>query len=174
MVTPSERKEDTATAVDAAAYRHVMSHFPTGVAVVTTMVDGEMHGMTANSLTSVSLDPVTLLVCFSRGSRTAEAVRRANLFAVNLLEEGQLELSMRFARTGQDHFEGLEVDTDTWGLPILPGSLAHLVCRVKDIVSAGDHDIVLGDVIGCQAGQGNPLIFFRGGFRSLVGPSRLG
>lgn len=160
--------------VDPNAYRHVMSHFPTGVAVVTTMVDGEMHGMTANSLTSVSLDPVTLLVCFNRGSRTAEAVRKANIFAVNVLEEAQLELSHRFAKQGEDHFVGLDVDTDTYGLPILAGALAHLVCRVKDVVAVADHDIVIGEVEACQAGQGAPLIFFRGGYRSLVGLSRLG
>jgi flavin reductase (DIM6/NTAB) family NADH-FMN oxidoreductase RutF len=161
-------------AVDAGTYRHVMSHFPTGVAVVTTMTDGVMHGMTANSLTSVSLDPVTLLVCFSHDSRTADAVRRAGTFAVNVLEEGQLELSQRFARPGEDHFAGLEVDTDTHGLPILKGALAHLVCKVSDVVTVGDHDIVIGEVLACQAGKGNPLIFFRGGYRSLVGLSRLG
>ncbi len=161
-------------AVDPNAYRHVMSHFPTGVAVVTTMWDGEMHGMTANSLTSVSLDPVTLLVCFNRGSRTAEAVHKARVFAVNVLEEAQLELSHRFAKPGENHFVGLEVDTDTYGLPILGGALAHLVCRVTDVVAVSDHDIVIGEVEACQAGKGTPLIFFRGGYRSMVGLSRLG
>jgi flavin reductase (DIM6/NTAB) family NADH-FMN oxidoreductase RutF len=160
--------------VDPNAYRHVMSHFPTGVAVVTTMWEGVMHGMTANSLTSVSLDPVTLLVCFNRGSRTAEAVHKANIFAVNVLEEAQLELSHRFARPGENHFVDLDVDTDTYGLPILNGALAHLVCRVKDVVAVADHDIVIGEVEACEAGKGTPLIFFRGGYRSLVGLSRLG
>lgn len=160
--------------VDPNLYRHVMGHFPTGVAVVTTMADGQMYGMTANSLTSVSLEPVTLLVCFNRGSRTAAAVRRSRIFAVNVLEEGQLELSHRFARQGEDHFVDLEIDTDTYGLPILAGALAHLVCRVQDVVTVADHDIVIAEVEACQAGQGSPLIFFRGGYRSLVGLSRLG
>lgn len=160
--------------VDPTAYRHVMGHFPTGVAVVTTMWDGAMHGMTANALTSVSLDPVTLLVCFNRDSRTAAAVRKANMFAVNVLEEAQLELAHRFAKPGENHFVGLEVATDTYGLPILEGALAHLVCRVTDVVTVGDHDIVIGEVEACEANRGAPLIFFRGGYRSLDGLSRLG
>ena len=163
-------------AVDPIQFRHVMGHFPTGVTVVTTATDGERHGMTANSVTSVSLDPVMILVCLGREARTALAIQRCGRFAVNILGEHQEEISRRFARPRQDHFEGLEVVEGPGGLPLLPGCLAYLVCTVHDVVPAGDHDIVLGNVDHCDlnANGGSPLLFFQGGYQRLPGPSRLG
>jgi len=162
--------------VDPIQFRHVMGHFPTGVTVVTTKHDGRMHGMTANSITSVSLEPVMLLVCLGREARTALAVQKTRHFAVNILREDQEEISRRFARPYQDHFEGLEVEEGPDGLPLLPGCLAYVACRVHDIVGAGDHDIVLGKVDHCAVGAngGSPLLFFQGGYQRLPGPSRLG
>jgi flavin reductase (DIM6/NTAB) family NADH-FMN oxidoreductase RutF len=160
--------------VDALAFRRVMAHFPTGVSVVTTEEGGARHGMTANSVTSVSLEPVILLVCLAREARTAGAVQRRGRFAVNLLRDDQEPISRLFAQRGGDHFEGLEVEDGPDGLPLLPGSLAHVVCRVSAIVPAGDHDVVFGDVEECRVNGGNPLLFFLGGYRSLPGPSRLG
>ena len=164
------------TPVDAIEFRNVMGHFPTGVAVVTTTHEGNRHGMTANSVTSVSLDPVMLLVCFSREARTALAVQQAGRFAVNILREDQEEISRRFARPFQDHFEGLAVGDGPDRLPLLPGCLAYLACAVEEIVPAGDHDIVLGTVEHCEVDPngGTPLVFFRGGYQRLPGPSRLG
>ncbi len=165
-----------AKAVDPLKFRNVMGYFPTGVSVVTTAVDGERHGMTANSITSVSLDPVMILACLTRGARTALAIQKARQFAVNVLSENQEEISRRFARPGQDHFEGLAVEEGPDGLPLLPGCLAYLACRVHDVVPAGDHDIVLGSVDHCEVSPngGSPLLFFQGGYQRLPGPSRLG
>jgi flavin reductase (DIM6/NTAB) family NADH-FMN oxidoreductase RutF len=160
--------------VDALAFRRVMAHFPTGVSVVTTFEDGKRHGMTANSVTSVSLEPVMLLVCLAREARTSSAVQRCGRFAVNLLRDDQEDVSRRFAQPGGDHFEGYEFEEGPDGLPLLPGALAHVVCRVSEIVPAGDHDVVFGDVQDCRINGGNPLLFFLGGYRSLPGPSRLG
>ncbi len=160
--------------VDPLAFRRVMAHFPTGVSVVTTDEDGKRHGMTANSVTSVSLDPVMLLVCLAREARTAGAVKRCGRFAVNLLRDDQEQLSRRFAQAGGDHFAGLEVEDGPDGLPLVPGAIAHVVCRVSEIVPAGDHDVVFGEVEDCRVNGGNPLLFFLGGYRSLPGPSRLG
>ncbi|HEX2112052.1 MAG TPA: flavin reductase family protein [Gaiellaceae bacterium] len=164
-----------AKAVDPLKFRTVMGHFPTGVSVVTTAVNGERHGMTANSITSVSLDPVMVLACLTRGSRTALAIGKAGRFAVNILGEDQEEISRRFAKPGMDHFEGLEVH-EAAGVPLLPGCIAHLLCSVHDIVEAGDHDIVLGNVEECDATSNgaSPLVFFQGGYRSLPGMGRLG
>ena len=163
-------------AVDALQFRHVMGHFPTGVTVVTTACDGERHGMTANSVTSVSLEPVMILVCLMREARTWLAIQKARHFAVNILGADQEEISRRFARPGQDHFEGLEVLEGPHGLPLLPGCLAYVTCNVHDVVEAGDHDIVLGNVESCEvsANGGSPLLFFQGGYQRLPGPSRLG
>jgi len=162
--------------VDPLKFRNVMGHFPTGVSVLTTVHEGEQHGMTANSIASVSLDPVMILACLSREARTALAIQSAGRFAVNILGEHQEDVSRRFARPGQDHFEGLDV-TEAMGLPILPGCLAYLICEVHEVVTAGDHDIVLGNVEHCDLGASNgasPLVFFQGGYRTLPGMGRLG
>jgi flavin reductase (DIM6/NTAB) family NADH-FMN oxidoreductase RutF len=165
-----------AKAVDPVKFRTVMGHFPTGVSVITTLHDGKRHGMTANSITSVSLDPVMVLACLTRGARTCLAIQQAGRFAVNILGEDQEELSRRFAKPGGDHFEGLDVQGGPGGLPLIPGCIAYLICRVNDVVQAGDHDIVLGDVedADVSANGAAPLVFFQGGYRTLPGMGRLG
>ncbi len=162
------------TTVDPYEFRRVMGHFPTGVTVITTVHEGERHGMTANSVASVSLDPVLILVCLTRGARTALAIHKAGRFAVNFLREDQEEISRRFAAPLQDHFEGLDVEAGPDGLPILRESLAYLTCRTTEVVLAGDHDIVLAEVEHAKANGGSPLVFFLGGYRRLPGMGRLG
>ncbi len=164
------------SAVDPLKFRHVMGHFPTGVSVITTVHEGKRHGMTANSITSVSLDPVMILACLMRGARTALAIQEAGRFAVNILAEDQEEMSRRFAKPGVDHFEGLEIEGGPGGLPLLPGCVAYLVCAVHDVVQAGDHDIVLGRVEDADANENGaaPLVFFRGAYSQLPGMGRLG
>ncbi len=153
-----------------------MGQFATGVTVLTTVHDGRFHGMTANSVTSVSLDPLLILVCLMREARTCLAIQQAERFAVNILGEHQEELSRRFARPGQDHFDGLDVVTGPHGLPLLPDCLAYLACQVTEIVQAGDHDVVFAEVDHCRvsADGGAPLLFFQGGYRKLPGMTRLG
>lgn len=165
-----------APAPDPIEFRHVMGHFATGVGVLTTRHEGQMHGMTANSITSVSLDPMLILACLNRGARTALAIQSAGRFAVNILSDHQVELSRRFAEAGRDHFDGLKIQEGPGGLPLLPDCLAYLICSVHDVVEAGDHDIVLGAVEHCEASPngGSPLVFFQGGYRTLPGMGRLG
>ncbi len=153
-----------------------MGQFATGVTVLTTVHDGRFHGMTANSVTSVSLDPLLILVCLMREARTCLAIQQAERFAVNILGEHQEELSRRFARPGQDHFDGLDLVTGPHGLPLLPDCLAYLACQVTEIVQAGDHDVVFAEVDHCRvsADGGAPLLFFQGGYRKLPGMTRLG
>jgi flavin reductase (DIM6/NTAB) family NADH-FMN oxidoreductase RutF len=160
--------------VDPLTFRRVMAHFPTGVSVVTTFEDGARYGMTANSVTSVSLEPLMLLVCLAREARTGGAVKRCGRFAVNLLRDDQEPISRHFAQPGGDHFEGVAFEEGPEGLPLLPGAIANVVCQVTEIVPAGDHDVVFGEVEECRVNGGNPLLFFLGGYRSLPGPSRLG
>jgi flavin reductase (DIM6/NTAB) family NADH-FMN oxidoreductase RutF len=164
----------TAMAVDPLTFRRVMGHFPTGVAVLTTLHEGERHGMTANSFTSVSLDPMLILVCLMPEARTALAIQKSGRFAVNILREDQEHVSRRFATAGQDHFDGLDVEEDESGLPVLPAATAQLVCRVRDIFRAGDHDVVLAEVEKARENGGNPLVFHLGGYRRLPGMGRLG
>ncbi len=162
--------------VDPVQFRQVMGQFATGVTVLTTVHDGDMHGMTANSVTSVSLDPLLILVCLMREARTSLAIQQSERFAVNILGEHQEELSRRFARPGQDHFDGLDVMTGPHGLPLLPDCLAYLACRVTELVQAGDHDVVFAEVDHCRVSPdgGAPLLFFQGGYRRLPGMTRLG
>jgi flavin reductase (DIM6/NTAB) family NADH-FMN oxidoreductase RutF len=163
-------------AVDPRQFRDAMGHFATGVTVLTTRHDDELHGMTANSVTSVSLDPMLILVCLMKDARTALAIQAAERFAVNILGEGQDALSQRFARPGQDHFDGLDLMEGPHGLPLLPGCLAYLAARVTEIVAAGDHDVVFGEVdhVHVNPNGGSPLLFFQGGYRKLPGMTRLG
>ncbi|MDP8958164.1 MAG: flavin reductase family protein [Actinomycetota bacterium] len=159
-------------AVEPRAMRNTMGGFATGVAIVMTKVAEELHGMTVNSLTSVSLEPPLLLVCFTRGSRTAEAVQQRGAFVVNLLNHRQEPLSDRFAKPSEDHFEGVQVELNELGLPVLPGGLGHLVCEVEDMHPGGDHVIAVARVLRCESRQGNPLIFYRGKYHTVSGPGR--
>lgn len=153
-------------------FREVMGGFATGVAVVTT-ADGEsLQGMTVNSLTAVSLDPMLLLVCLTRGSRSAQSVASAGAFVVNLLGHDQRDVSNMFARPGEDHFRGLDITLTDEGLPVLPGGLGHLVCRVFRVDDGGDHVIVLGEVLHAERGDGEPLVFYRSRYGRYTPVSR--
>lgn len=150
--------------VDAAAMRKAMGCFATGVAVITTADREGPHGMTVNSLTSVSLDPPLLLVCFTRGTRTADCVTTSSRFAVNILGARQEQLSNTFARRGHDHFEGLDLPVHASGVSLMPGALAHLACAVERTMDGGDHIIVLGRVIDLAHRDGAPLLFYGGSY----------
>ena len=153
--------------VDPFHFRKVIGSFATGVAVVTTVWQGRYHGMTVNSLTSVSLDPCMLLVCPKRGSSTGQAIQNRGEFAVNILADHQRELSKRFVGNLPDRFADLDLSFSDGGLPLLPGSLAHIACRVAAVHAGGDHDIILGEVVSCSDADGEPLVFHKGAFGSL-------
>ena len=151
--------------------RAVMGGFATGVAIITTKSGTELHGMTVNSLTSVSLAPPMLLVCFTRASRTALAVQARGAFVVNILDSKQQALSDRFARPGESHFEGVSLEYTDDGLPLLP-SIGNVVCEVADIHGGGDHVIVLSRVVDIQMRPGQPLVYFRGKYDTITGNGR--
>jgi flavin reductase (DIM6/NTAB) family NADH-FMN oxidoreductase RutF len=155
--------------VGAQLLRQTIGGFATGVAVVTTEDDGALHGMTVNSLTSLSLEPPLLLVCLTKGSRTSAAVEHRGAFVVNLLSERQEALSNRFARRGEDHFEGLTLEWTESGLPVLPKGVGRLECEVDRILPGGDHTIVIGRVVGCEPREGAPLAFYRGRYHRIQG-----
>ena len=152
---------------DARSFRNVMGHLPTGVTVIAAGDGDERHGMTANSVTAVSLDPLMILACLTSASRTASAIRSAGRFAINFLAEHQEELSRRFARPGDNHFVGIEVEDGPHRVPVIPGCVAYVACRVADVVPAGDHHVVFGEVEHCEAFGGRPLVFHRGAYCRL-------
>lgn len=141
-----------------------MSKFATGVAVLTASHDGQRFGMTINSLTSVSLDPHQILVCINHGSVTGNAIRESGHFAVSLLDRDQLDVARSFVGRNAARFETITCADHAVGLPIIEGALGTLVCRVSDIVTSGDHDVVIGEVIECWQRDGEPLVFFGGSY----------
>jgi flavin reductase (DIM6/NTAB) family NADH-FMN oxidoreductase RutF len=144
--------------------RRAMGRFTTGVAVVTTEADGEVHGMTVNSLTSVSLEPPVLLVCFNKGARTVDALLQAGRFAVSILSARQEQIARRFASRGEDHFSGLPIEYGEHAVPVVPDALAHAECDVERYGDVGDHVVVFGQVRRLCDREGLPLVFLGGRF----------
>lgn len=156
-------------AVDQQEFRGVMGHFATGVTVITTHDgNGKLFGLTANAVSSVSLDPPLLLVCIDKQSESHGAFGSSKVFAVNILSNEQEVLSRKFAKSGADKFEGVGYKTGQTGAPVLNDVLAHLECEVRHEFDAGDHTIVVGEPIDLAMDQEtDPLLYFRGGYRNL-------
>lgn len=154
-------------AVHPSELRKFMRAFPTGVTVVTTLVDGLPQAMTANSFTSVSLDPVLILVCFKKDTRTGAGVLATGRLVVNLLDESQERLARRFAVSGVDRFDDVPYRVNDQGIPILADALGHLDCRVDTVHEAGTHWIVIAAVEEMSIREGPPLLFHEGTFRGL-------
>jgi flavin reductase (DIM6/NTAB) family NADH-FMN oxidoreductase RutF len=157
--------------MDPGHFRKVMGHFVSGVTVVTGRIGlEEPFGLTASSFTSVSLDPLLVLVSVGHTSATLPRLLEAGTFAVNVLSEAQQELAYRFAGTDRGgRFDGLVWNPGpATGSPLLAGSLAWMECRLWRSVTAGDHDLLIGEVVGCECSPGDPLVYFRGGFHRLA------
>jgi 3-hydroxy-9,10-secoandrosta-1,3,5(10)-triene-9,17-dione monooxygenase reductase component len=157
-------------AVDPVRFRQVIGTFATGVAIVTAQGPEGSAGLTTNAVTSVSLDPMLILVCFDNESRTLPVVRDAGRFAVNVLRAGQEELAEVFAskRVATEKFEAV-THTVAHGVPVLDDALAWIACDLDALHPAGDHTIGVGRVTQLEADDaGDPLIFFRGRFARLA------
>lgn len=157
--------------MDSRRFREVAGHFVSGVTIVTGRDSaGEVFGLTASSFTSVSLDPLLVLVCVDRDSVTLPRLLEAGAFAVNILPAGAGELARRFAgRDREGRFAGLPWVPAPSGSPVLGEALAWMDCRLWRSVEAGDHLLLLGRVEGGDARDGDPLVWFRGGFHHLGG-----
>lgn len=153
-------------------FRRAMGHFATGITVVTVEREpGKVHGMTANSFTSVSLEPPLVSICVDEESRLLSFLRTQRRFGVSILNDTQQALSEHFA-TGE---QGPDADTRLgiryrWTesrIPVIEDALAHLACNVVAEYSAGDHTIFLGEVETVVLGEGQPLLYYRGQYRAL-------
>lgn len=148
---------------DAKELRRVLGSFVTGVTVVTTVdAEGRTWGLTANSFSSVSLDPP--LVLWSQATRAPShpAFAAAERFAINILAEDQIDLSNRFATSGIDKFDGVEIDAGVGGVPLLRGCSAWLECTVASRLPGGDHVIFVGEVQSIRRNDRRPLVFGSG------------
>lgn len=155
---------------DPTELRQALGCFVTGVTVVTTLEAGRQpRGFTANSFTSVSLDPPLVLACVGRSASSHDAFAGGQGFAVNILSEGQQAVSARFASKSADKFAGLAWRAGRSGGILLEGSLAWLDCRLERVIPAGDHSILLGEVLDLGRNPLQPLAWCRGRYLPLEG-----
>lgn len=145
--------------------RKAFGSFTTGVTIVTTLqADGIPRGFTANSFTSVSLEPPLLLVCLSKKALSYETFTNSDHFAINVLREDQENTSQLFATQSEEKFMSTAWDSGQKSMPILKECLANFVCHKERIVDAGDHTILIGRVTDFNFNEGKPLLYFRGGY----------
>lgn len=145
-----------------------MGMLPTGVTVVTATGPDGPAGATANAVSSLSIEPMLMLACLDRGSRTLLAVQAANRFGISVLHAGQEEIARRFATKAPvaDKWEGVAW-SERDGVPAIDGALAFVACSLRDVIAGGDHVIVTGEVTDLGTSEGDPLVFHGGGYRSL-------
>ncbi|MBK0392555.1 flavin reductase [Ramlibacter algicola] len=149
--------------MDTRELRNVFGSFVTGVTVVTTVdAQGAYQGVTANSFSSVSLDPPLVLWSQATGARSHPAFRDSDRFIVNILSEHQRELSQRFATSGPDKFAGIATHARQAGLPALPECCAYVECRKVAMYPGGDHVVYLGEVVAVERNDRRPLAFAKG------------
>jgi flavin reductase (DIM6/NTAB) family NADH-FMN oxidoreductase RutF len=148
------------------AFRGCVGELATGVAVVTAEHEGVPAGMTLNSFTSVSLEPLLVLVSLANSSRTLYATRSSGRFAVSILKREQRDVALDFSEPGAP-FPGRHVERDREGFLIVSGAAAALRCIVERMETAGDHALVIGEVVSIAHGGGEPLIFHRGRFGGI-------
>jgi len=161
--------------IDSAAFRRALGQFASGVTVVTTRdAAGHPLGLTVSAFCSVSLHPPLVLVCIDHRSETNAAMRESGRFAVNVLAEDQEVVSRRFAAPGRAKVEGFAFALGPQGLPLVPGALAHVECRVRSFHDEGDHAVWVGEVRSLSAHPGRPLLYHAGAYRRLEGGPRSG
>jgi flavin reductase (DIM6/NTAB) family NADH-FMN oxidoreductase RutF len=159
--TMSDPPAPALSRIERQQFRRICGKFASGITVVTVQdASGASHGMTANSFTSVSLTPPLVLVCVDRNAIILEHFRSSPYFGINILSAGQRQLSDQFAGRGYDRFQGVEWYAGQTGVPLLPDVLATIECSRWDLVTAGDHDIVIGEVLHANCQDGDPLVFY--------------
>jgi flavin reductase ActVB len=151
------------------AFRKSVAEFPSGVTIVTTVdaQTGRWTGYTASAFSSLSLEPPMVLVCLDRRAECFGAFGRSDRFAVNVLAHDQGELALRFARKSREKFVGTPFELSSWGNPVLPDAAAVLDCQLKVSLDGGDHVILIGCALRCEASEKSPLLYHRGALHTL-------
>lgn len=157
-----------ATVLDRDIFRKTCGRFATGIAVATvTGLDQNPYGLTVNSFTSVSAAPPLVLICVDYRSTILAHFRSSAWFCVNVLSDAQEDLSVRFSQRLPDRFEGLRWENGRSGTPVLEGCLASMECSVVQTVEAGDHAVLIAEVIYARWSDGKPLLYFGSEYRRL-------
>lgn len=155
-------------ATDARTLRDAFGCFTTGVTVVTTLDAGRPVGFTANSFTSISLDPPLALVSIGHAASCLPALEASGHFVVNVLHVGQEAIARQFTRKVGDRFEGLATETWRTGAPVLAGCMANFECETHHAFDAGDHRVFVGRILRVHHDAAHePLVFLRGGYRRV-------
>ncbi len=159
-------------ALDPKSFRNLMGTFATGVTVVTTNNDGMLHGLTANAVSSLSLDPPLFLVCVDKKAKSHPEMEKASSFAVNVLAASQEAVSNTFASSSppeEGSLRGVAFHAGETGAPLVDGALAWIECEKYAALEGGDHTIFVGKVVAGEiSGDEPPLLYFRGGYRKLA------
>lgn len=154
--------------IDADLFRAVLGRFASGITVITTTdANGTPHGMTVSAFSSLSLDPPLILVCVGNDATMAPVLAAKDSFVVNVLSATQEAVSRRFAGKVDDRFAGVGYHDGKLGDPVLEDVLAYMQCRIVARHPAGDHVIVVGEVLDAAAFEGKPLLYYRGGYAVL-------
>ncbi len=164
----SDSAATSAPRIDLQHFRQTCGKYATGVTIVTLFDStGQPHGLTANSFTSVSLDPPLVLVCVDNKAGILAHFHAAEFMGVNILRESQKDLSNRFAGRGEDRFAGIKWQPGATGVPILPQVIATFECAIVQRIPAGDHTIMLGEVHHITSRHGTPLLYFSSRYHIL-------
>lgn len=158
--------------VDQRSFRKALGCFASGVTVVTTLYPETRApaGVTVSAFSSLSLDPPLVLFCLGNRTSSLDAFRSYGHFAINILSEGQRDLSIRFASRSGDKWAGVAAEAGESGVPLIADCLANLECRLVQVVEGGDHQIFIGEVIRLKHQEGgSPLVYFRGAYMDSYG-----
>lgn len=153
-------------AINADEFRAALGAWPSGVTVVTARAGDEIHGMTVSDFSGVSLDPPLALVCASKTSVTTGLIEKGRCYGVNVLRADQSALSNKFASKKDEfkRFEGVDTFEQATGAPLLSEALVNLDCRIVAIHDAGDHLLCVGEIEWSRVAEGEPLLFWNGGY----------
>lgn len=149
-------------------FRNAMGAFATGVTVISVADDEDVHGMTANSITSVSLNPPIVLACVDQKAKCLNLIENAGYFGVNILKDYQVEISKLFANQKIEQTPTFTFRQSEIGAPLLNDALVSLNCKVIQSVVSGDHTVFFGEVVELNVDEGTPLCFFKGQYRALA------
>jgi 3-hydroxy-9,10-secoandrosta-1,3,5(10)-triene-9,17-dione monooxygenase reductase component len=159
---------------DPQRFRQVLGQFATGVTVVTSTADGAPVGFACQAFAALSLDPPMVLFCPGKGSGSWQIIERAGKFCVNVLAEGQRDVSQVFGTRGADKFASVTWHESAQGLPVLDGVLSWIDCSIEAVHTAGDHYVVIGRVLDLgTSGDDRPLLFYRGDYTAADVPQQL-
>ncbi|RWJ05683.1 flavin reductase family protein [Mesorhizobium sp.] len=150
-------------------FKTVSSHWPSGVAVITTVGnDGTPHGLTMSAVISLSLEPMQYLISVDKKSSTLPLIKQCSRFCINFLNISQGDIGMKFASKADDKFAGINYRTSRFGLPLIVGAVSSITCALASVVLSGDHEILIGDVLEIEHYGGEPLVHLRRAFHTVA------